>query len=373
MISLKTLIVEGRYDKLTNQISNILFRLFKDTHDKGNKDGKFELTVGPDDEDIHSDQFEFDLEGIVEITDNEYFVDGGANEGFDDRGNEITPLLSVKFKIPKNPKWSTISMDLKDVVRHELEHLTQGGENERPGKYMEDDQLLRDLIDADVLPKSQYFNLEKENQKLVQENMRLRSILFNKEYNQEVQIDSTKFDSTLITYKIIAARIIKNSYSNLDNYITINKGSKDGVIQDMGVITPDGILGIVENTSQNFSQVQSILNRKSNLNAKIKNTDNFGSLVWNTKDYNIVQLIDIPRRIPVKVGDTILTGAASSIFPENIPIGTIKGWNLDVSKSSYSIDIALFNDMSNIKNVYLVHNKDRAEIELLESQKPNGQ
>ena len=218
-----------------------------------------------------------------------------------------------------------------------------------------------------------YFNLEKENQKLVQENMRLRSILFNKEYNQEVQIDSTKFDSTLITYKIIAARIIKNSYSNLDNYITINKGSKDGVIQDMGVITPDGILGIVENTSQNFSQVQSILNRKSNLNAKIKNTDNFGSLVWNTKDYNIVQLIDIPRRIPVKVGDTILTGAASSIFPENIPIGTIKGWNLDVSKSSYSIDIVLFNDMSNIKNVYLVHNKDRAEIELLESQKPNGQ
>ena len=164
----ETLIVEGRYDKLTNQISNILFRLFKDTHDKGNKDGKFELTVGPDDEDIHSDQFEFDLEGIVEITDDEYFVDGGANEGFDDRGNEITPLLSVKFKIPKNPKWSTISMDLKDVVRHELEHLTQGGENERPGKYMEDDQLLRDLIDADVLPKSQYFKLEKEVDAMLQ-------------------------------------------------------------------------------------------------------------------------------------------------------------------------------------------------------------
>jgi hypothetical protein len=164
----ETLIVEGRYDKLTNQISNILFRLFKDTHDKGNKDGKFELTVGPDDEDIHSDQFTFDLEGIVEITDDEYFVDGGANEGFDDRGNEITPLLSVKFKIPKNPKWSTISMDLKDVVRHELEHLTQGGENERPGKYMEDDQLLRDLIDADVLPKSQYFKLEKEVDAMLQ-------------------------------------------------------------------------------------------------------------------------------------------------------------------------------------------------------------
>ena len=218
-----------------------------------------------------------------------------------------------------------------------------------------------------------YFRLEKENQKLVKENMRLRSIIFNKEYDIEIPIDSTKFDSTLITYKIISASIIKNSFSNLDNYITINKGSKHGVKQDMGVITPEGVLGIVENTSQNFSQVQSILNRKSNLNAKIKNSNNFGSLVWNTKDYNTVQLIDIPRRIPVKVGDTILTGAASSIFPENIPIGTIKSWNLDVSKSSYSIDISLFNDMSNIKYIYLINNKNKAEIELLESQKLNGQ
>lgn len=217
-----------------------------------------------------------------------------------------------------------------------------------------------------------YFNLEKENQKLVQENMRLRSVLFNKEYEKEIPIDATKFDSTVLTYEIITARIIKNSYSNLDNYITINKGSNDGVIQDMGVITSNGILGIVENTSKNFAIVQSILNRKSNLNAKIKNTNNFGSLVWNTKDHNTVQLIDIPRRIPVKVGDTILTGAASSIFPENIPIGTIKGWNLDVSKSSYSIDITLFNEMSNIKNIYLIHNKNRVEIELLESQNPNG-
>ena len=218
-----------------------------------------------------------------------------------------------------------------------------------------------------------YFNLEKENQKLVEENLRLRSILFNKNYDLDTPIDSTKFDSILLTYKIISASIVKNSFSNLDNYITINKGSNDGVIQDMGVITPNGILGIVENTSKNFALVQSILNRRSNLNAKIKNSNNFGSLVWNAKDYNIVQLIDIPRRIPVKVGDTILTGAASSIFPENIPIGTIKGWNLDVSKSSYSIDVKLFNDMSNIKNIYLINNENRSEIELLESQKPNGQ
>ncbi|AIZ40522.1 MULTISPECIES: rod shape-determining protein MreC [Cellulophaga] len=217
-----------------------------------------------------------------------------------------------------------------------------------------------------------YFNLEKENQKLVDENMRLRRIIINNEYNEEVAIDSTALDSTLLDYTIVSAKIIKNSYSNLDNYITLNKGSKDGIKQDMGVITPNGILGIIENTSGKFSRVQSILNRKSNLNAKLKNTDNFGSLIWDTKDFNTVQLIDIPRRIPIKVGDTILTGAASSIFPENIPIGTIKSFGLDVSKSSYTINISLFNDMSNLKNVYIINNTNRVVLEELESPVTNG-
>jgi rod shape-determining protein MreC len=216
-----------------------------------------------------------------------------------------------------------------------------------------------------------YFNLEKENQKLVDENMRLRHIIINSEYNAEIPIDSLALDSTLMDYTIISAKIIKNSYSNLDNYITLNKGSKNGIKQDMGVITPNGILGIVENTSGKFSRVQSILNRKSNLNAKLKNSENFGSLIWDTKDFNTVQLIDIPRRIPIKVGDTILTGAASSIFPENIPIGSIKSFGLDVSKSSYTINISLFNDMSNLKNVYIINNINRAVIEELESATSN--
>jgi hypothetical protein len=159
---------EGRYDKSTNQFSKIVFEFFKDVHDRGDKTGEFEFSVGPFEEDIYSEQFEFDLAGVVEITDDEYKVDGGANAGFDKKGNEITPLLSVTFKIPKNPDWQKVSFDIKDVVRHELEHLTQDGENEKPGKYMKDDQLIRDLIDADMLSKSQYFKLEKEVDAMLQ-------------------------------------------------------------------------------------------------------------------------------------------------------------------------------------------------------------
>ena len=171
---------EGRYDKSTNQFSKIVFEFFKDVHDRGDKTGEFEFSVGPFEEDIYSEQFEFDLAGVVEITDDEYSVDGGANAGFDNKGDEITPLLSVKFKIPKNPDWQRVSFDIKDVVRHELEHLTQDGLNvkggvvsddpklARPSKQMADDQLFRDMIDMDLLPKSDYFKLKKEIDAMLQ-------------------------------------------------------------------------------------------------------------------------------------------------------------------------------------------------------------
>ena len=137
----------------------------------------------------------------------------------------------------------------------------------------------------------------------------------------------------------------------------------------MGVITDKGILGIVENTSNNFSTVQSILSDKSTINAKIKNSNHFGSLVWeNTTDYNVVQLIDIPRLVPLTIGDTIVTGAMSSIFPENIPIGTIKSFDLDNSKSFYFINVELFNDMANIGTIYIIKNLNRKEVLELEAE-----
>ncbi len=161
---------EGKYDKLTNQLSSIAFEAFKDIHDRGDKEGEFEFRVdNPEDEhDIPSEEFYFDFVGKVEITDDEYEVDGGANAGFDKDGNEITPLLSVKFRIPKNPDWQRVSFDIKDVVRHELEHLTQDGDNVKPSKQMDDDQMLRDLIDLDLLPKADYFRLPKEIDAMLQ-------------------------------------------------------------------------------------------------------------------------------------------------------------------------------------------------------------
>ncbi|WP_149276757.1 rod shape-determining protein MreC [Pareuzebyella sediminis] len=207
-----------------------------------------------------------------------------------------------------------------------------------------------------------YFGLDEENQKLVEENQRLRALLFN-----EAAIDTARLDSVRQTYTVNTGKVIKNSFSRPLNYITIDKGQKDNVRPDMGVITSKGILGIVENTSNNYATVQSILNEKSNINAKIKGTDHFGSLVWDTKRYNVVQLIDIPRLVTLTVGDTIVTGGMSSIFPEGIPVGTIQKFDLNTSQSFYTIDVELFNDMTNIKNIYIVSNEYREEIINLEN------
>lgn len=206
-----------------------------------------------------------------------------------------------------------------------------------------------------------YFDLDDENERLLKENERLRNTLLNISSDSIIQMDTTN-----IGYTVVSGQVIKNSYANKRNYITINRGKKDSISQDMGVITDLGILGIVENTSNKFATVQSILNTKSNINAKLKNTNHFGSLIWDANTYNVVQLIDIPRLVPLNVGDTIVTGAMSSIFPENIPIGTIRKFDLDIAKSFYRIDVDLFNDMTNIKNVYIINNLNREEVLELE-------
>jgi rod shape-determining protein MreC len=134
----------------------------------------------------------------------------------------------------------------------------------------------------------------------------------------------------------------------------------------MGVINSSGIIGIVDKTSKNYATVISILNVKSQINAKIKKSNHFGSLVWNGKSTGFVQLIDVPRLASVRKGDTIVTGGQSVIFPENIGVGTINNIYVDNKTNYYTLNIKLFNDMTNLGHVYIIKSKDREEILNLE-------
>jgi len=208
-----------------------------------------------------------------------------------------------------------------------------------------------------------YFGLETENDILIEENSRLRSQL---EHHKSVSIttDSVQLDSQ---YTFIAARVINNNYSGAKNNITLKAGSKMGVNRDHGVITSKGVIGIVNSVSNNYATVQSILNSNSLINAKLKKSDHFGSLRWTGGDPNITQLMQIPRLAPIQKGDTIVTGGKSTIFPAGILIGTIEDYTLG-SDDSFTINLRLFNDMTNLKHVYIIENNHTEEIQSLEKE-----
>jgi len=210
---------------------------------------------------------------------------------------------------------------------------------------------------------SQYFGLRKQNEILLEENNRLKSIFFNKASDNKTIsiIDSTSFDSK---YRFTSASVIKNSYASTTNMLTINKGVNDGLKEDFGVITSKGIVGIIEDLSGNYASVISILNTNSKINAQLKKTNHFGTLEWDTKSPEFIQLVDVQKiaREYLALGDTIITGGKSTIFPKGIPIGTVTDFNLDAAEDYYTIQVKLFNDMTNIGHVYVIENTDAEEI-----------
>ncbi|MEC5165001.1 rod shape-determining protein MreC [Flavobacterium sp. PL11] len=211
---------------------------------------------------------------------------------------------------------------------------------------------------------NEYLNLKTENQQLAEENAKLRSFLFNGKDTIAIQkLDSLKNSNVT---DIIVSKVIHNSYNVYENYLTLNSGALDGVESDMGVINSRGIIGIIENTSPQYSTVISILNKRTQINAKIKKSNHFGSLNWDGKSTGFVQLTDLPRLALIKIGDTIVTGGQSVIFPENINIGTIAKIYRHEQTNFFTLDIKLFNDMTNLGHVYIIKSKDRDEVLNLE-------
>lgn len=214
---------------------------------------------------------------------------------------------------------------------------------------------------------SEYLNLKTDNDILSEENTRLRNLLQQKNavffQNDSSVIDTVRYHQK---FTFTNAEIINNNYTKEFNFLTIDKGENQGIKKEMAVINSKGVIGITDNSSNNYARVQSILNRNSKINARLKNSNYFGSLTWDGKNYNIVQLSDIPRQAPLSIGDTIETDGKSTIFPEGVLIGTISKVNKG-NTADNTVDVKLFNDMRNIRHVYIIKNLDKKEIRELEN------
>lgn len=212
----------------------------------------------------------------------------------------------------------------------------------------------------------EYFGLRQKNEDLARENARLKEILFNKK--DTILEGKIVVPDILSNYTVRQAKVIKNSYSKQENFLTLDRGAFEGLRPDMAVISDRGVVGIIEKTSKNFATVISILHTKNPLNGKIKNSEHFGSITWDGKNAGYVQLIDVPKLATLKKGDTIVTGAQSAIFPENIPIGKIDKIFEEKATNKYVINIRLFNDMTSLGYVYIVENKKKKEQQTLETE-----
>ncbi len=213
-----------------------------------------------------------------------------------------------------------------------------------------------------------YTHLKTYNNQLLEENTKLKNLLSDSN-SKESSKDFKRSDSLRYNhvFHYIKGRIIKNEFHKINNRLTINKGLIDGVKPELAVVSSKGIIGITTDVSDNYAIVMPIINEKTRINVKLKNSHHFGTLTWNGKNYNTVQLEDLPRQADIKKGDTIITGGKSTIFPEGIKVGIID--NYKTTNNNYEIiNIKLFNDMSAIYHINIITNIDKDEIKQLENE-----
>ena len=219
---------------------------------------------------------------------------------------------------------------------------------------------------------SSYFHLKSVNEDLLDRNMLLEEQINNLEKAlKERQLDSIAVNSIRKMpqkdYQLFKSRVIKNSLTLADNYITLDKGSSSGIHSEMGVVDGNGIVGIVYETSPSYSVVISVLNSKSNISCKIVGSDYFGYLKWEHGDSRYAYLKDLPRHAEFNLGDTVVTSGFSTVFPEGIMVGTVDDMSDSHDGLSYLLKIKLATDFGKLSDVRVIARNGQQEQKELEN------
>ncbi|MBC8173359.1 MAG: rod shape-determining protein MreC [Chitinophagales bacterium] len=215
---------------------------------------------------------------------------------------------------------------------------------------------------------TQYFYLKNVNDSLLAENAQLRSEIQQSRQLDTVHVYNVKDSAETVLYSYIPAEVIYNSYTEVNNYITLNRGSKHGIQKTMGVITSNGICGKVVTVSENFSVVMSVLHSDFFTRVSVKKNNAQGRLVWNAEDPTIAIMVDVSEPGELTTGDTIITTASSQLFPSGIMIGTLQGYGRDEGSNFYNLQIKLSTQFSKLKYVYVVNYLRKEEQQQVEEE-----
>lgn len=218
---------------------------------------------------------------------------------------------------------------------------------------------------------TEYLKLKDVNEALIKENARLKSEAKTSFFSLKPDVRFFNDSAFMLQYEYLSAKVINNTINKRNNYLTLNQGERNDILPEMGVISDNGVVGIVKTTSENYSFVSSLLHKNTKISSKLKANNYFGILTWNGRNPTIAQLDDIPSHVKINVGDTVVTRGSGAIFPPNIIIGTIISSENIEGTDFQTIEVELSVDYSNISYVYVVRNK--LKIEQLEVEMTKGE
>lgn len=208
---------------------------------------------------------------------------------------------------------------------------------------------------------TQFINTPKANKALQYENIKLR---------EEVDrlkslLDTMHFKDTLFGDKkmeYLPAQVIYSTYNKRNNFITINRGSRDGVKEGMGVFSDKSIVGVVHSVTANYSIIKSVLSSKIYIDVKVEKNGAYGLLNWNGKRPRYGEIDGISSDITLKKWQRIVTRGSSGVFPEGLYVGKIFDYKRDAAKSMWNIEIWYEEDFRRLSNVYVIKNNQKKEF-----------
>ncbi len=217
-----------------------------------------------------------------------------------------------------------------------------------------------------------YFRLNKINEQLAAENLRLNQLI-RENYeraggNEKTVLDTVQTDSMreIRKYTWLGAKVVGSTVNTQVNFMTINRGLLQDVHPNMGVVSPQGIVGTVVNVSENYASVMTLLHRQYKVVVKLRNGGERGTVEWDGVNPMFVTLKDIPKSAKLKVGDSVVTSPTSSLFPGNLMVGTIAEIIDDQSSNFYTLKLKPATNFFNIEYVYVIANSQFIEQKRLE-------
>ncbi len=215
-----------------------------------------------------------------------------------------------------------------------------------------------------------YLTLGTVNDSLARENAKLRSELRSSFYLDTLTKRTVTDSIYKQQYTYIVAKVINNSTNKRSNYITINKGAKDGIAKDMGVICGSGVVGIVVNVTDHLADIQSVLHKNTIISAMLGDTKDIGNFLWGDNldpHYGLMQ--DVPNNVRPRIGEPVVTSTLTSLYPVGIPIGKISNLQAKDKKGGLflNMEVALAVDYSKLDYVYVINNKLALEQKQLEA------